>query len=274
MKTIVRSLLLTFCLYASQSYAMLPSNKLLQKIADPKYQPNTKDETKLVNIFAPYAHNERALDDLPKMVLAASAFITFFNPDAQDKATALNDINRMLEQYENYYHARNCSEEKVNTEDKQNIVSHLNYSPYVYNKEMVCGTSDASDMKKKFDELIARRTRVQETEKTTQSILASVKQQLSTSPDHVQKTIAPHVDLTALSIGLQLAQRILDRNKEQCITTMKNVKTITQDIVKELSTRDEKGQLAKHQKNLAQLQQEIKEAESEGKGIITKIFGM
>lgn len=289
-------LMVIICAYATHAYGMWPSHQLMERMTDENYQPTIEDEKKLVNMFTCYTKQELPVDELPTMMVAASAFLSLFNPDKQDKAITMEIINDMLERYEDHFHAKHCApdQQELTNKNKQQITHHLNYSPFIYRDPkttLFAESLSKNSLKKQFDEFNSRKKYVDKTLSKLEQISSDIQRTVQTEPEHIQSLVQSHVTLQEPLVQLKLARRILEHNKKLSIERMKSIEGVYQSTVKELESSikelsqqcktatDDKEELATQRHDafnqliakkdsLNALQQDLQEAEAGRSGFL------
>ena len=205
----------------------LPSFQLLNSMAAPDYKPNKDDEKRLVNIFAPFAKHERPQEDLPKMILAASAYLTLFDAQKEDREAIMNDITEIVEATENYYHDQ-CAPDKqeLDTSDKQKIAQHLLYSPFMYRSEtstLFALTNSQTSLRLQYDELSARLSRINVHLLSVETYAKSMHACVAYMPQELRAQVQAHVTIDELQASFKLAKKLLELNKAKTVERMKSI---------------------------------------------------
>lgn len=213
----------------------LPSYELLDRMALPDYQPNEADEKQLVNIFAPFKKDERPFEDLPKMILAASAWLTLFEATKEDRQTTMNDISEIVEATEDAYHGQCAPDQKELSEsNKQEIAKYLYCSPFIYRSEnstLFASTKSKTSLRRQFDEFNQRLLDIDGKLKSIETFAKITQKQTAYMSSELRTQVEAHMTIDELQTSLKLAKKILEINQLKTVERMKAVNDIQKDNI-------------------------------------------
>jgi hypothetical protein len=226
-------------------------------MAAPSYTTNEADEKQLVNIFAPFKKDERALEDLPKMVLAASAWLTFFEASIKEREMTMNDISEMVEATENAYHSQ-CTpdQKKLSKSNKQKIAEYLHCSPFIYRPErstLFASKKSQTHLRRQFDELTERLLNIDGKLKSIETFAKTTQTQTSCMSPELRTQVEAHMTIDELQISLKLARKLLEINQLKTVERMKLVNDNQKDNIEKCECL-----VATAQNDLAQATEETK----------------